>query len=206
MRNFLLSITALILLAAPSANALVEARLHYGMLSATPKKMNDSLVESGLPKVGLLTGIGFDGLVNLPAVPIGFGLRYESQSFKASGTVSGNSTTYNVGFTRMALLLNYRLINTLVFLGPIASFGITNSSYYKIDITGFGNSEYKSSSGTTISVGVEGGAKLGLFLIGAELGYLSGDFGTPAKADGEKLDGKLDLSGIYAKAHIGVGF
>ena len=57
-------------------------------------------------------------------------------------------------------------------------------------------------SSLTYSVGVEGGVSFGLIMVGAELGYLSANL-----EDADNLGNvDADLSGIYAKALVGVGF
>ena len=70
----------------------------------------------------------------------------------------------------------------------------------KITIPSSPDAEYDASA--TFTAGVEGGVSLGLIMLGAEAGYFSGNFGPSGTTTGSDID----LTGIYAKAIVGVGF
>ena len=186
-RTFLL-ITALILVTT-QAHALVEARINLGTLSPSGS-LSDAfsgtgLTDSQIPDLPALPGYGADVLISLPLVPFGFGLRYE--------TLGADFDGVELSASRTAILLNKRIIDTLMYVGPIASLGVTHSSTVKGTIATVSFDESQS-SGSSYSVGVEAGVKLIGFIVGAELGYQS-----------FTVDDSADLTGTYAKLVFGLG-
>ena len=168
-----------------NANALFELRAGYGVNTPSEEP----------PGVSLKTMAGFnlDALVELPMVPFGFGLRYESLGMD----LTVGTTTSETAMQRTSILLNYRLLDLFTYFGLIGSIGLVND--YEIKFAG---AAAKYDSSLTYSIGVEGGVSLGMLMVGAELGYLSANFeqtNNPANSD-------IDLGGIYAKALVGVGF
>ena len=101
-----------------SARAIFEVRGHYGYNSIEPRRLNSLLAELDVPKATSLWGFGLDFLVMLPTVPIGFGLRYESLSIQGTSDRSVYGMfDYETAYSRIALLINYRLVDNNVFFG-----------------------------------------------------------------------------------------
>jgi hypothetical protein len=88
-----------------------------------------------------------------------------------------------------------------MYLGPIATIGFLHNAVLTIDggtvIPAMDSSE-ESSSGSSFSIGIEGGFKLAFMRLGAELGYKTWQYVMD--------DADVDLSGFYAEAVVGVGF
>lgn len=175
-----------------SANAIIELRGGYGLV--TPGK------DFNTQDVPVAYGLNADLLIKPPMIPFGLGVRYENLAVKYDAF--GGTTNVDLNATNIGLLLNYRIINTLVYLGPIAFVGLSNSASYKTTVAGVEvlNEKYKSSM--LYSLGFEGGASLGLLSLGAEAGYAFYKY----DHDTGTLTDQLDLSGLYAKILIGFGF
>ncbi len=205
MKNILLSLSTLALFLGFSwqAQALIEIRANYGILSSSndPATATDTNGIT-LPSLKTLAGIGGDIIVTPPLFPVGIGLRYESLGVSASA--GGNDAS--VEAQRTALVVNYRIIDTLAFLGPIATLGLSHTNKIKIKVPAYSYDDtFSTTSGTSYSVGVEGGAHLLGFLIGAEAGIESitvkggkSEAGTDFKDE--------DLNGTYFKVLAGFKF
>jgi hypothetical protein len=183
------------------AHAIIEVRASYGVDTTSPADLNNNATANGVPTVGALTGFGIDAIVSPPLFPLGFGLRYES--IGQTATVGANSA--GVNYTRVSALIDYRVIDTLIFLGAIGSLGLTHTNSVNFNVNG-NSQNYTGGSTSSYSVGIEGGAKLLGFMAGAEVGYQSYVNTGLTNANGSALNGKLDLSGSYAKVLIGFGF
>lgn len=189
-RHALMLLTLSLFMGSP-AQALIEFRGHYGLQVSKPD------LQANLPAVSSLKGFGADVIVSPPFIPLAVGLRYETLSQEESNSYGLVKIDYN----RVALLGGLRLIDTLIFLGPIASMGVTHGGNVKVQIPK-GNTVYneKNDVNLSYSVGVEGGVKLLGLLVGAEVGYLA----LKIKGSGTTQDAKLD--GVYTKALIGFAF
>jgi hypothetical protein len=185
------------------AQALVEARLTYGLLGSQP---NLAALYSGapasLPTVTPTYGIGADLLISPPLMSWGAGVRYENMGVSATS----GATEFKADYTRTALLLNYRIIDTLLFLGPIASYGLSHSGNIKALQSGTETSNWSSTSISSYSIGLEAGVKLIGFRLGAEAGYedfrwkgATDSLGSVATAQ------DINMSGTYAKILVGFG-
>jgi hypothetical protein len=177
-----ISLLFAILMITSSAHALFEVRLGYGVQTPAEDQINANTLSS-------LGGFNFDGIVELPLLPFGFGLRYESLGSELDLGV----TTVDTSFERTSLLINYRFIDLFAYFGVIGTIGFVND--FEVEIPN-NNTTYDAS--LTYSAGVEGGVSLGLFMVGAELGYIVANL--------ESNNTDADLSGVYAKALVGVGF
>ncbi len=180
--------------------ALVEARLTYGILAsrADLTKVYTGAA-SDVPAIAPNYGLGADALFIFPILGIGVGLRYENLGF----TASSNGLEYKSSTTRTAVILNYRLIDTLMFLGPIATYGISHSNNMKWSI-GSQSADLTPSSSSSYSFGLEAGAKLGGFLLGAEVGYQNFPWKQMTDSKGTVTTRPdLDMSGTYAKVLFG---
>jgi hypothetical protein len=140
-------------------------------------------------------------IISPPFFPIGFGLRYENMGLDASS--SGQQIKAN--YTRTAFLVNYRLIDTLLFLGPIFSYGLSHSGEIKIIQSGNEISNFSSDKITSYTLGLEAGAKLIGFHLGAELGYEDFHWKDARDSHGAIANQDINLSGTYAKVLLGFG-
>lgn len=188
--------------------ALFEARVTYGSLASTQDLQNicqgSCAAPTNAPAIVPTFGTGIDAIVSLPMIPFGFGLRTEDMKLSASNSnISGE-----VKYSRTAILLNYRLLDTIIHCGAIASFGVSHSGSMSITEGGTTVVNLSPSSLSSYSVGVELGVKPFIVLplkIGAEAGYMSFKWGQVANTiDATQKD--VDLSGIYLKAFLGLDF
>jgi len=180
-------IFAIPLLISLNANALFEIRAGYGV--QTPGEQDVSATQN----LSTMSGFNLDAIVELPMVPVGLGLRYEDMGFD----FNQSGVSFESEMQRTSILVNYRIIDMFLYFGAIGSIGLVNDA----SISAPGNkAEFKSSM--TYSLGVEGGLSLGLMQVGAELGYLGANF----EEDTNVYGSDLDLSGMYAKILVGVGF
>ena len=168
-----------------NANALFELRAGYGV--NTPK--DDNVSGNTL---STMTGFNLDAIVELPMVPVGLGLRYESMGMD----VGVGPTTVSSDMTRMSLLINYRIIDFFTYLGIIGTIGFDNEVVLNTSPISF---TYEADM--TYSIGVEGGVSLGMMMIGAELGYNIAEY-----ENSVAIPSTVPFDGIYAKAIVGVGF
>lgn len=192
------------------AHALFEARLTYGTLASSPT-LTDVYpgTSSDVPSAAANYGLGVDAIFILPAVGLGFGARYENLGFKANS----NGLEYKTSATRTALVLNYRLINTLMFLGPIATYGMSHSNNMRWAISSPGLSfpsgteaDLTPESTTSYTIGLEAGVKMLNFILGAEVGYE--DFKWKKMTDSKNTvttRPDLNMNGVYSKILFGFG-
>lgn len=195
-----------------SAQALIEVRAGYHLQQGDPKDynsfVNDSCSGCGT-KVSQIGGLGFDIMAKIPLIPIGFGIRSDTlqQSLDYSGVAKLTQT-----FMATSLVLNYRIIDTLAYIGPIVAYGISNKSTLKSEI--LGTEVYSGTAGkaSSYTAGVEGGFKLGLMRLGAEVGYgnyLADEITNSADqvlSSGSTTAEKIDFTGSYVRIQLGVGF
>ena len=207
MKNILSKIVFVSVLAAPlSSFALFEARLTYGSLASTQDLsticQGSCTSPSGAPAIIPTVGMGLDAIVELPMIPIGFGIRTEDMKLSASNS----SYDAEVKFNRTAVLLNYRLINTIIHFGPIASFGIAHTGNMNIKEGGTTKVDLTPGTLASYSLGLELGVKPLIVLplkIGAEAGYMSFKWGDVANSvDSSVKD--VDMSGYYLKVFLGL--
>lgn len=205
----IMKLTVLALLIAPtSAWALLEARLSYGSL-ASQQSLQDicngsCVAPSNAPAIVPTFGFGLDVIISPPVIPFGFGLRTENMKLNASS----NGVEADLHYDRTALIVNYRLIDTIVHFGPIATYGLTHSGGMTIKENGTTRVDLSPGSVTSYSLGLELEVKPLIVLpliVGVEAGYMSFKWGeTTNTVDNSKKD--VDLSGTYLKAFIGLDF
>ena len=185
-----------ILLGSP-AHALFELRASYGaqLSSASTDSLSGLSANPALPGV---VGLGVDGIISLPLIPFGFGMRLEN--FGAS--VDAGTEKLEAKLNRVSALINYRLLDTIMHLGLIASVAMTNEGSVKI-----GGTTYDADLGlaATYSLGIEFNVGLLGFIVGGEAGYMAANLGQLKSAGGSSL-GSMDLSGPYLKILAGFGF
>lgn len=186
-----------------NAHALIELKVGYGALASTtdlgPLYSTPGDVPGIVPQHGLVA----DLIVSPPLLSWGFGLRTESLGLSAS---SGD-LKFDSKMNRTSALVSYRLIDTLLYLGPVATFGLTNKLTMKIIDNGTEISNFSSDKSTSYSIGIEGGVKLVGLLIGGELGYQSLKFKDADDTGTANMPTQdIDLSGTYLRVGIGFGF
>lgn len=198
MKNLIL---LLCLLGFSSAHALVEARLTYGILASKPDLGSIYSGASEIPAVAPNAGIGFDAVFIFPVIGIGGGLRYENLGFNAK---SGN-LEYKSQATRTSVIINYRLIDTIMYLGPIATIGMTHTNNIKWS-EGATSTDFSPDSTSSYTIGLEGGVGLLGFLVGAEAGYQNMKWNKVKDSTGTIASTPdLDMSGTYVKIILGFG-
>ena len=138
-----------------SSFALFEARASYGLL-ASKQDIADlcqgsCASPSSAPGIVPTYGTGFDAILSLPLIPFGFGLRYEKMGFSASS----NTIEAKANYSRTALLVNYRIIDTIIHFGPIASYGLSHSGGFTITESGTTKVDLTPGSMSSYSVGLE---------------------------------------------------
>ncbi len=188
-----------------SAHALVEARLSYGLLGSNPNlaSIYDPAGTTAVPSIVPNMGLGIDAIFVIPVIGLGGGLRYENLGF----TASSNGLEYKSQITRTSLVVNFRLINTLIYLGPIATIGLSHSNNIKwTDSNTNLSADLTPDSASSYSVGLEAGVTLLGFVIGAEAGYQNLKWSTLKDSKGLITSNPdLDMSGTYAKIMFGFG-
>lgn len=203
MKHLLISALILVagsLFSAP-AHAIFEARLTYGLLASKPDLSPLFTGSPSLPTVAPTYGLGADAIVSPPLFPIGFGIRYENMGVEASAS----GIEFKANYTRTALLLNYRLIDTLLFLGPILSYGMSHSGEVKAIQNGTETGVFSSNKISSYSIGLEAGVKLIGFHLGAELGYQDFRWKDATDSTGNVSAQDINMSGSYAKVLLGFG-
>jgi hypothetical protein len=208
MKNIYQLLFVTMLLVPFSANALVEGRITYGSL-ASSQNLTDicngsCTAPANAPAIVPTFGAGLDVIVTLPMIPFGFGVRTESMKLSTSNSGIDAEIKYN----RTAVILNYRLIDTIVHFGPIATVGVAHSGSASIVENGTTKVDLSPGSISSYSLGLELEVKPLIVLpliVGAEAGYESFKWGQVTNnVDGTQKD--IDLSGTYLKAFIGLDF
>jgi hypothetical protein len=199
---FCILLTTTFLMTIQSAQAIVEARVNYGVLASKPDLSKVSIGGvTDLPTAAANYGIGADVLFVIPIVGVGFGVRYENLGFK----LSQGGLEFKTSTSRTALVVNYRIINTLLYLGPLLTYGVSHSNNMTVE-SGATKADLTPESSSSYSAGLEAGAKLGGFMVGAEAGYQSLMWkGMADKNSVITSMPDLDMSGTYIKATLGFG-
>ena len=174
-----------------SAQALVEARLHYHLQS-----IDTDVIRPSGPSLSNLTGIGVDVIASPPIIPLAFGLRYEWLGGKKSHQT--NSDRVEADINRLSALVSYRLIDSLILLGLIGTFGIHEEGTTVVTTRGGSPQKFKGDIKNSYSIGVEGGVKLLSYSLGAELGF--------SKLVDKGVRPNQKYQGAYAKVFLGFGF
>ncbi len=187
-----------LLFAAQPSMALFEIRAGYGILASKPDF--SGFYNGSTPSLAPNAGFTFDAVATVPLVGIGGGLRLENMR------VSTNSSTLDIDnqLSRTSLILNYRLIDTLFYLGPILTYGLSHTNTIKLKSGGADLHKISSDKVSSHSIGIEAGASLLGFLVGAEVGTMSMKY-KDAKDSLSNLQSDLDMSGTYAKIFVGFG-
>ena len=200
------AVCALALFSMPNAaQALIELKGGYSIHQTSPGGLNDAFPAN--PKIDQMQSFSVDVMGNVPLMPVGLGLRHEI----LKRTETSGAFESAIDWSRTSILVNKRFIDTLIYLGPIATVGVASDFKYKSTAAGV-TTDYKTDSQLTATVGVEAGLKFLLLRVGAEIGYLyapmgelKSSAGVPmTNADGSKVT--FDLSGTYVRVLAGFGF
>jgi hypothetical protein len=184
------------------AHALFEVRLTYGLLASKPDMAPLFPSQTSYPTIAPTYGLGADVIVSPPLFPLGFGMRYENMGVSASSS----GLEFKANYTRTAVLINYRVIDTLLFLGPIFSYGLSHSGNIKAITNGSENANFSSDKISSYSIGLEAGAKLIGFHLGAEAGYQDFRWKDAHDSSVSALANQdLNMSGSYMKVLVGFG-
>ena len=108
--------------------------------------------------------------------------------------------------TRTSVILSYRLIDTLIYLGPILTYGLNHTNDIKISTGGNTISKISSNKVTSYSLGVEAGVKFLLWSVGLEAGTMGMQYKDATDSYNTALVKDLDMSGAYTKLFVGFGF
>lgn len=188
-------------LAPTSAFALLEARVSYGFLASnTDLSSLCPTCTASAPSIVPTYGLGIDAIVTLPMplVP-GFGLRYENMGLK----VGSGGLDFESQFTRTALVLNWRPLDSLIYAGPIFTYGLSHSTELKAIESGTTKANFSSDSVTSYSLGIEGGVKLIGISVGAEVGYMNFKWNDAHDKTGNAQNQDINMSGPYTKFILG---
>lgn len=199
-------VTLVFLFASFASHAIVEVRGHFGSGNGSPDDYNNAYFKfQDGPELTKQKYLGVDAIVKVPLIPIGFGLRYETLGEERKAFAE----KADLEASRFSLLLNYRFIDTLVYVGALATYGLSHDMTLKIPTD---PEKITSDSSKSYSIGLEGGVKLGLFRLGAEVGQMFMKFdglkdntGVKPTKNGLSIN-EIDLSGLYYKIILGFGF
>lgn len=189
------------------SKAIVTLRGSYGGLLSDKLKFNElcqgsctnpqNAPSTGIPSVGY----GVDGIVKLPLIPFGFGLRYEKLGLKADS----NNISAESDLTRTAAIINYRFIDTIIHFGIIGTYGLSHSGSITVRESNNLVMDLKPDKFESYSIGAELEVKPLIvipLIVGAELGYQAYKWkDTYNSVNSTTQD--LDLSGTYLKIFLG---
>ncbi len=183
------------------AGGILELRAGAGINSTDPDALEREVnaINSSSVKAEDFDNFHADVFFNLPVLPIGVGVRHEW----LSQSDSSNGSNLDVDVNNLSLLVDWRIIDTLVYAGPIVSIGYP---WGDVDFSSSGGNIAEQIDGDRMSYsgGLEAGVILGRFLVGAEAGYQSIKLKQKNTGNGSSAD--IDLSGAYGKAMVGVTF
>lgn len=203
MKKIFSSVPLILMLSLLSANAhaLIDARVSYGLLATTadlgplcPSCSADA------PAIVPTYGLGADVIVTLP-IPLmpGVGIRYENMGLSASS----NNVEFEANYTRTALLLTWRPIDTFLYLGPNLTYGLSHSTSLTAVDNGTKRADFSADGVSSYSVGLEAGIKLIGFSVGAEVGYMNFQWKDAKDATGNAPTQDINMSGTYTKILLG---
>ena len=169
-----------------TATASLNIRGGYGLQVTENKKYSGSDLKN-------FKGLNIDAFVRLPESPLGLGLRYEDMNFKIKDK---NSQDKKSNLNRMSLLINYRFVDSVFFVGTTGTVGFSN----KMNIhKSLGN--LKSKSDFSYTLAAEAGIPMDFISFVGEIGY------TIDQVYKNRNNGAtVNLSGLYFKALIGIKF
>lgn len=182
--------------------ALFEVRAGYGALSSNPDISSFySGATSNIPSAAPNAGLTLDAVFNIPFVGLGAGIRSENMKISYDSSALGIENELK----RNALIINYRILNTLIYLGPIFTYGLSHSNGLKLTSGSSTLADVSSSKVTSYSLGLEAGASLLGLMVGAEVGTMQMKYQDAKDSVNPSEIHDLNMSGPYAKVFIGFG-
>lgn len=187
------------LLTAEKAQAILELNVGYqGVMSSSS---GGNWTVPNLSYSGAY-GLQADIRANIPMMDWNFGLRYGQLGL--TGTQAGQ--TLEMNNSSVSALVGYRLINTLLLLGPVFTYSLSNTGTLKNTLSTSGSTAETPSSINQYTAGLEFGIKFPV-LIEVEAGIASltmSGFSNNQKIGGNATN--VDLNGTYARASVGFSF
>ncbi len=179
---------------------ILEVRGGYGINSANPNKFEDRVNEISAANLDAdnFDNYNLDIFFDLPVIPFGVGLRHEWIKQDQS---SGGSE-WDIDAKNISVLVDWRLLDTLVYVGPIVGIGYPTAEV-DFKTAGVESSDKIKSGQPSYSIGLEAGVKLSKFIVGAEAGYSSVKFDQTST---QNVKTRVDLTGFYGKIMAGLTF
>ena len=177
---------------------LIELRFGGSITGTDPEALNNQISSQGL-ETGSMSGFNFDVYVNIPLLPIGAGLRYEWSSQDQSTSSNNN---FELDVQNISLFVDWRIFdNALFYAGPLLTLGIPSGTF-KFSDGGSLNTADIDLDQISFALAVEGGIRISIFIVGAELGYTSVKLEPPGFFE---LTPQIDMSGFFARLQVGIG-
>lgn len=166
------------------ASASLNVRGGYGLQATEDKKYSEADLKN-------FKGFNIDTFIRFPESPFGLGLRYEDMNFKFREKSSRDKKSK---LHRMSLLLNYRFLDSVFFVGATGTIGFSN----KLNVhKNFG--DLKSKSDFTYTLAAEAGVPMDFISLAGELGY------TINQVYKNRNNGAtVNLGGLYFKIILGL--
>jgi hypothetical protein len=180
------------------AQDFIELRFGASITGTDPDALNEQIKSLGLD-ASSISGFNLDVYVNIPLLPIGAGLRYE-WSCQDQSTSSNDS--FELDVRNISLLVDWRIIdNALFYVGPLLTLGYPSGAFKLIE-AGIENTADIDPDQISFALAVEGGIRISMFIIGAELGYTSVKLEPPGLFE---VTPQIDMSGFFARLQLGIG-
>jgi len=173
----------------------------YTGLMSDPDKNKIYSGTGKFPEARTEYGLGVDVIFDTLIPGIGLGLRYENLGLRYK-----NYGLHVVSeMSRNALLLNWRMMHSEYFWGPTLTYGFSHSGgLVTVKERGAVVTNLEADRHVSYSAGLEAGAVLGGFRIGAEAGYMYYEWGDLQGTSGNIPSlNRLDMGGPYLKLLIG---
>lgn len=194
-------VVSILLFQSQNALAIFDLKLGYGTLASKPDLLGFYSGSATMPGAVPTVGLTMDAIVTIPVVGLGAGIRNEDMKISYDSDVLGIENS----FKRTSIIVNYRLLNTVVYVGPIFTLGVNHSNKLKLSNGGAAYSEIKSDKVSSYSAGLEVGAGLLGLMAGAEVGYMSMKYKDATDSMDTTKVHDLDMSGNYVKLFVGFG-
>jgi hypothetical protein len=180
------------------AQDFIELRFGASITGTDPSELNEQIKSLGLD-AGSISGFNLDVYVNIPLLPIGAGLRYEWSNQDQS---TSSNDSFELDVRNISLFVDWRIIdNALFYVGPLLTLGYPSGAFKLIE-EGIENTADIDPDQISYALAVEGGIRISMFIIGAELGYTSVKLKPPGFFE---VTPQVDMSGFFARLQLGVG-
>jgi len=178
---------------------LLEVRVGAGLNFVDPDDFDKNFESTDAED---LETYNVDLFVNIPISPINAGFRYETSAQDDSGSSGVNDEKWELDVERFSILVDWRIIDTGIYVGPLASFGVHNGTL-KINENGTSADLDLDPDSVSYTLAVEAGVRLKSWIIGGEFGYQNMKLENPSSS---LFNVETDLSGGYAKVLVGYAF